>query len=108
MAKSFKKGIKIVNNDGIGSNTRIIRLDTGEDITDVLRINQIRLCMNVDGVVEARLTVAMPLVESKIGEFQLMGFNPVTNDFEKISQIRFESGNYLDFDGLLKLDDSED
>ena len=104
MAKTFKKGIKIINTDGLGRNTRIIRLDTGEDITDVLRINKIELTMDVDGSVQACLTIAMPLVESKIGEAQLMGFNPVTNDFEKISQIRFESGNYLDFDGLIKLD----
>ncbi len=101
----MKKGIKIVNTTGIGINTKVFRIDTGEDITDVLRIKNIELVMSVDGIVEAVLTVAMPEFESKIGEAQLLGFNPVTKEYEKISQIRFESGNYLDFDGLLKLYD---
>ncbi len=105
MEKSFKKGIKIVNVDGIGGNTRIIRLDTEEDITYVLNVNRIELFMAVGKPVEAHLIITMPHVESKIGESQLMGYNPVTESYEKISQIRFESGNYLDFDGLLKIDD---
>ena len=101
----LKKGIKIVNDTGVGSDTRIVRTDTGEDITGVLHLTRIELYMTVGEPVEAHLVVTMPKIESKIGEFQLMGFNPVTNDFEKISQIRFESGNYLDFEGLLKLND---
>ena len=101
----LKKGIKIVNDTGVGTDTKIIRTDTGEDITDLLHILRIELYMTVGEPVEAHLVVTMPKIESKIGEHQLMGFNPVVGDYEKISQIRFESGNYLDFEGLLKIDD---
>ncbi len=103
--KVLRKGIKIVNDTGVGTDTRIIRTDTGEDITAVLHVLRIELYMTVGEAVEAHLVVTMPKIESKIGEVQLMGFNPVVGDYEKISQIRFESGNYLDFDGLLKIDD---
>ncbi len=98
-----KSNITIVNDTGIGHDTKVIRNDTGEDITAALGLNRVEIQMSVEGIVEAILYCNMQNVRVSSEAFSLMATNPVTGKMEKVHKIEFESGDYLDWHGLLKV-----
>ena len=98
-----KTNITIVNDTGVGHDTKVFRNDTGEDITAALGINRVELEMGVEGIVEAVLYCNMLSVRVSAEAFSLMATNPVTGKVEKIHKIEFESGDYMDWHGLLKV-----
>ena len=57
----MKRAVRIINNDGIGGNTKIIDVETGEDLTPFLKIRKIVLA--VDEIVTAEAEVVVPRVD---------------------------------------------
>ena len=57
----MRRKVRIVNDDGIGSKTKIIDVETGEDLTPFLKIRKIVL--EVGNIVTAEAEILIPQVD---------------------------------------------
>ena len=95
--------LRIVNKTGKSEDTHIFRIDTDEDITDLMRPFKIDIEMRAGELVVCNLSIHMVEVDVKSDVPSLTVFNPVTREYEKVHKVEFESGDYLDWHGLMKI-----
>ncbi len=99
----MKAGIRILNETGIGDKVQIIRTDTGEDLTGILDVVKIEIIMELGSITTAKLTCQFQEINIDSDVTHISVHNPVTKQYEKVTMIKFESGDYIDFDGLMRI-----
>jgi len=88
--------LRVVNDSGIANRTRILDAETGEDLTERLRVSAIDLRLQAGGVVSATLTVAITRCEIDAGNVFYVATHPETGRPERLRALEWADGTRLE------------
>ena len=89
--------IKVISDDGIGHNLKVVDEATGQNVAQMLAIEYGgKITIALDKDIHAELALCMLAVEIAPKEINWMTKNPVTQNYEPVAMIEFRDGTRVE------------
>ena len=103
--------IRIVSEDGLGVCTKVLNAETGEDITALMVITDVRWSVSVARLASADLQLEMVELDAQLpsDRVQWLTRNPATGCLDPVSSITFRDGTVVHLDdGIPRVEPGDD
>ncbi len=85
---------------------KLIDLESGTDLTHLCGITDVKIHISLDNMVTAEVEMYLESFEINTDNIVFKARNPMNGKYEELRYIKFKSGAYLDFNGMLKIGES--